>query len=325
MGRVYTRTGDKGTTHLGDNRVVPKDARRVVVSGTIDEATSALGVARSHTGGALADEIRALQSQLIRLMGRISLYDPDCPVPSAEEIERKIEDIRAMAAMPDVFVEPGESKAGGALHLARAIFRRAEREAVALAREEQVNPDDLRLINRLSDYVYALATWADYEERVARIARAVTERISSEGVGTGNNGVYGCGELSLDVAEALLAAMKRRAGEGTVSMAMAVCDAKGALVAFARQEGVLPVSVGLAQKKAFTAVQMRCPTADLAEATRPGAMLWGLQADPALVVFGGGIPLFHGQALAGAVGVSGGTVDEDVAVAQAALSAWNGA
>jgi uncharacterized protein GlcG (DUF336 family) len=103
---------------------------------------------------------------------------------------------------------------------------------------------------------------------------------------------------------------------------MAVCDPGGALVAFARQEGVLPVSVGLAQRKAFTSAQLKCATAALASLTQPGAMLWGLQADPSLVVFGGGIPLFRGDRVAYAVGVSGGTVEEDVAVAEAAVKQW---
>jgi uncharacterized protein GlcG (DUF336 family) len=128
--------------------------------------------------------------------------------------------------------------------------------------------------------------------------------------------------MTLDAAERLLRAMREKAEEGGVPMAMAVCDSRGDLVLFARQEGVLPVSVGLAQKKAFTAVQLRRPTSELAEATRPGAMLWGLQSDSNLVVFGGGIPLVSGGRVAGAAGVSGGTVDEDAAVAKAALDVW---
>jgi uncharacterized protein GlcG (DUF336 family) len=172
----------------------------------------------------------------------------------------------------------------------------------------------MKTINRMSDYVYALAEWADHEDRVARITRAVLDRIE--------NTTAGGGDIALDEAETLIAAMKAASSEGGAPMAMAVCDSGGNLVAFARQEEVLPVSVGLAQKKAFTATQLRCPTSDLAAATQPGAMLWGLQADPNLVVFGGGIPLYRRGVISGAIGVSGGTVDEDVAVAEAAVKAW---
>jgi ATP:cob(I)alamin adenosyltransferase len=314
MGRVYTRTGDGGLTRLGSGESVPKDAVRVQLYGVMDEASSALGIARSQAAKPVADAILELQRELVKLMGRISLYDPNCRVVSAEELEGKIEAIRDIVPMPDVFVEPGESQSGGALHLARAIFRRAEREAVTLSREESVEPEIMKTINRMSDYVYALAEWADHEDRVARITRAVLDRIENTAPASGG--------IVLGEAEALIAAMKTKAGEGGVPMAMAVCDAGGNLVAFARQENVLPISVGLAQKKAFTAAQLRCPTSDLAEATQPGAMLWGLQGDPNLVVFGGGIPLFHRGIISGAAGVSGGTVDEDIAVAEAALKAW---
>jgi ATP:cob(I)alamin adenosyltransferase len=312
---VYTRTGDGGTTRLGNKQAVPKDAARVRLYGVIDEGTSALGVARSQAPAPVAEAIHELQRELVKLMGQISLYDPDCAVMSPTEMEEKIEAIRQIVPMPDVFVEPGESRSGAALHLARTIFRRAEREAVTLSREEPCDAETLKTINRLSDYVYALAVWADYEERVERIARAVAKKIEEHKRPPG-------GGVTLEEAEALVGAMKEKAAEGGVPMAMAVCDPAGNLVVFARQEDVLPVSVGLAQKKAFTAAQLRLATADLARATQPGAMLWGLQADPNMVVFGGGVPLFSGGRAAGAVGVSGGSVDEDIAVAEAALDVW---
>ncbi|MDR1977489.1 MAG: cob(I)yrinic acid a,c-diamide adenosyltransferase [Synergistaceae bacterium] len=315
MGRVYTRTGDGGTTRLGNNEKVPKDSRRVGLYGVLDEATSALGMARAVSPAPVEAAIRELQAELIKLMTRISLYDPDCPVISASDVEARIESIREIVPMPDVFVEPGESAAGAALHLARAILRRAEREAVTLGREENFNADDLKLVNRMSDYVYALAEWADYEEKVASITRLVVERVGLQ---------KRCVEdVSLDAAETLIVAMKRKAAEVGVPMAMAVCDLAGRLILFARQDGVLPISVDLASKKAFTATQLKCPTSELAKATAPGAMLWGLQANSDLVVFGGGIPLTCGGKVIGAVGVSGGTVDEDVAVAEAALNIWD--
>ena len=314
MGRVYTRAGDGGLTRLGSGKSVPKDSGRVRLYGVIDEASSALGIARSQAAKPVADAILELQRELVKLMSRISLYDQNCQVISAAEVEEKIEAIRNIVPMPDVLVEPGKSLPGGALHLARAIFRRAEREAVTLSRDEEVEPEIMKTINRMSDYVYALAEWADHEDRIARVTRAVLERIEN----TADEG----GDIALDEAETLLAAMKTASDKGGVPMAMAVCDSGGNLVAFARQENVLPISVGLAQRKAFTATQLRCPTSDLAAATQPGAMLWGLQADPNLVVFGGGVPLYRRGVISGAAGVSGGTVDEDVAVAEAAVRAW---
>jgi uncharacterized protein GlcG (DUF336 family) len=172
----------------------------------------------------------------------------------------------------------------------------------------------MKLINRMSDYIYALAEWADYEEKVRSIVRAVADRIEPS---------YTNSEMTLELAGRLLEVMKAKADDGGVPMAMAVTDSRGGLVLFARQEDVLPVSIGLAQKKAFTATQLKCPTSDLAAVTKPGAMLWGLQADPGLVVFGGGFPLWKDGRVFGAVGVSGGTVDEDVTVAEAAVDIWD--
>jgi ATP:cob(I)alamin adenosyltransferase len=313
MGRVYTRSGDGGETRLGNNAKVPKDARRVALYGTLDEADSALGVARAFAPAAVASAIHELQGDMTRLMSRISLYDlKGSPPPSAADIEKRLETVREIVPMPDIFVTPGESRGGAALHLARAVLRRAEREAVTLGREERLDPEELKTINRLSDYVFALAEWADYEEKVGRVTRLVLDTLKPPKVT----------DMTLDAAERILSAMRKKAVEGGVPMAMAVCDSRGELVLFARQEGVLPVSVGLAQRKAFTAAQLRCSTAELAEATRPGAALWGLQSDPNLVVFGGGIPLVSGGRVAGAAGVSGGTVDEDVTIAKAALDAW---
>ena len=324
MGRLYTRVGDEGYTRLGNKQSVPKDAARVNLYGVIDEAASALGVARATAPAPVAEAILELQRELVKLMSRISLYEPNCAIVLSSDIENRIEAIREIVPMPDVFVEPGESPSGAALHLARAMFRRAERACVAFFREEESDAEVLRTINRISDYIYALAAWADYEERVYRITRIVAKSLEFEqGDGCQAHEKHEKCGLGLADAEALISKMKEKATEISVPMAMAVCDSNGNLVAFARQENVLPVSIGLAQRKAFTSTQIKCATADLASLTQPGAMLWGLQADPNLVVFGGGIPLFCGSHVAGAVGVSGGTVDEDIAVAEAAINIWD--
>jgi ATP:cob(I)alamin adenosyltransferase len=283
-------------------------------------------LARAFAPAAVASAIHELQADIARLMGRISLYNLKEPALTASDVEKRIERVREIVPMPDAFVTPGESQAGGALHLARTILRRAEREAVALSREERLEAEELKVINRLSDYVFALAEWADYEEKVERITHLVTEILEPKKTGEKATNKGDVLDVTLEAAERLLFAMRKKAEQGGVPMAMAVCDSRGELVLFARQEGVLPISVGLAQKKAFTAAQLRLPTAELAKATRPGGMLWGLQSDPNLVVFGGGIPLFSGAGpetcVTGAVGVSGGTVDEDVTVAEAALTLW---
>jgi len=131
-------------------------------------------------------------------------------------------------------------------------------------------------------------------------------------------------ELSLDVAWRLCRAALARAAEAGAAVSVAVVDAGGHLVAFARMDGAEIAGPTLAVDKAFTAVAHRVATAELTEAAAPGGELAGLAANGGgrYVVFGGGVPLWSSGAVAGGIGVSGGTVAEDVAAAEAGRVAW---
>ena len=184
---------------------------------------------------------------------------------------------------------------------------------MALAREEGADEGVLAALNRTSDLLFALALWADREERVGRIARRVMQELRED--------PPRCG-VGLEEAKDLIEVMEGKAREVGVPMALAVTDETGALAAFLRQDGVLPVSVDLARQKAFTCTRIRMSTGELAPLVQPGAALYGMQNQRDFVVFGGGIPLWRGEVLAGAVGVSGGTVEQDVTVAGAGAEAW---
>ena len=163
MGQVYTRGGDKGSTSLGDGYRVSKGCRRIAVNGAIDETMSILGLARSFATGAVAESIKKIQSEFINVMGRVSKAVPDAKISSTAEIEAEIERIRVIVPMPNVFVLPGDTPCGAGLHMARSTIRRAEREAVALAQEEDFDPQLLAYLNRMADLFFAMALWADYE------------------------------------------------------------------------------------------------------------------------------------------------------------------
>ena len=108
----------------------------------------------------------------------------------------------------------------------------------------------------------------------------------------------------------------------TLQEARAIIDAGNNLTAFARMDGAWLGSIDIAQGKAFTARSFDMPTSDLVEATQPGAPLYGIEAsnEGHIIIFGGGIPLTRDGAVIGAVGVSGGEVDQDVAVCEAAVA-----
>jgi cob(I)alamin adenosyltransferase len=159
LSRIYTRTGDDGSTGLGDGSRVPKDAQRVNAYGTVDEANSALGVLLAVT---LPDDVRALlttvQHQLFDLGGELCI--PGHAAIQAADIdalEQQLDHYNAdLPALKD-FILPAGGEAAARCHLARTIVRRAERETVTLARLEPVRAEAIRYLNRLSDLLFVLA------------------------------------------------------------------------------------------------------------------------------------------------------------------------
>lgn len=172
LNRIYTRTGDAGTTGLVDGSRLSKADARMAAIGDVDEANSALGVAIAALGdGPLAQALIRIQNDLFDLGADIATpADPDddfAPsdmrlriVPTqVERLEREIDAINEGLAPLTSFVLPGGAPAAAALHLARAIVRRAERAAVA-AQEHcagGLNPQAVTYLNRLSDYLFVAA------------------------------------------------------------------------------------------------------------------------------------------------------------------------
>jgi cob(I)alamin adenosyltransferase len=167
--RIYTRTGDDGTTGLFHGGRVPKDHLRTEAYGTTDEAVAALGVARAEVAdAALADLLLRLQRELFVVGAELAtgpgawdrLEPGRTKVTAAmvEDLEREIDLHVARTQMPREFVVPGETRASALLDVARAIVRRAER-AVARMTRERMLPDGeaLRYLNRLADLLFVLA------------------------------------------------------------------------------------------------------------------------------------------------------------------------
>jgi cob(I)alamin adenosyltransferase len=161
---ITTRGGDAGETSLGDGRRVRKDALRVEAYGTVDEANAAIGLIRLHCAGdAEAD------AMLARIQNELFDVGADLCVPGeagsglrvtdaqTARLEQEIAAMNAGLAPLSSFVLPGGTAGAAHAHLARTIVRRAERLAVALAAEEEVNPAVLRYLNRLSDHLFVLA------------------------------------------------------------------------------------------------------------------------------------------------------------------------
>ncbi len=160
LSKIYTRTGDDGTTGLGDGSRTSKDSARVEAYGTVDEANSAIGVVLAMP--AVPDNVREclleVQHDLFELGGELCI--PGHSAVKQEFIDRLESDLdRFNEDLPALkeFILPGGSQAAAACHLARTIARRAERRVATLASEEDVRPEVGRYLNRLSDLLFVLA------------------------------------------------------------------------------------------------------------------------------------------------------------------------
>ncbi len=173
--RVYTRTGDKGTTALVGGTRVPKDSPRIAAYGTVDELNSVLGLARVFNEERLKegekhrwlDEVfRRLQNQLFDLGSELAtpegaVYEGMHRIGDSEVKELEALMDRCQKDLPSLksFTLPGGGRISGFLHQCRTVCRRAEREIVALSRGEPVSEGVLRYVNRLSDLFFVLSRW----------------------------------------------------------------------------------------------------------------------------------------------------------------------
>lgn len=159
LSKIYTRTGDDGSTGLGNGDRVAKDDPRVEAYGTVDELNSALGVlAAQQLPNGIDDLVAGIQQKLFDLGGELCI--PGTGVINAADIdhlERELDQLNSELPPLKDFILPGGSPAAAACHLARAICRRAERRVVSLGASTEVNELSVRYLNRLSDLLFVLA------------------------------------------------------------------------------------------------------------------------------------------------------------------------
>jgi cob(I)alamin adenosyltransferase len=173
--RLYTRKGDDGTTGLGAGQRVPKDSLRVAAYGTVDELSSAIGVAVAHgLVPRLAEVLPVVQNELFHLGSDLCFLEedkqtyqmPQIEARHIEALERLIDELNAVVGPLENFILPGGTIGAAHLHLARTICRRAEREVIALSRKEPVGRFVIAYLNRLSDALFVMARYENRKRNV---------------------------------------------------------------------------------------------------------------------------------------------------------------
>ncbi|MGZ3627947.1 MAG: cob(I)yrinic acid a,c-diamide adenosyltransferase [Ktedonobacteraceae bacterium] len=178
MAKVTTGTGDTGYTGLLGEQRVPKYDPRPDTFGTVDEATSALGLARAMTNDPkVKDIIYQIQQELYLLMGELATTPENyekmglrMTIEHVQRLEQVEEQLKGEVEIPNKFIIPGDTPDGAALDLARTIIRRAERMAVKLLHDEVIqNSEVVRYLNRLSDLIFILARYVEVKSSLAEL------------------------------------------------------------------------------------------------------------------------------------------------------------
>ncbi|MFQ3786817.1 cob(I)yrinic acid a,c-diamide adenosyltransferase [Halomonas sp. A29] len=167
--KIYTRTGDKGDTGLGDGSRVAKHDLRVEAFGTVDEANATLGLAQLHAEDELHELLARMQNDLFDVGADLCTPEQESPeypplrvtAAQVEYLEQRIDAYNAELATLRSFILPGGTPLAAHLHLARTVARRAERLVTALMADQPINPEVLRYLNRLSDLLFVLARHAN--------------------------------------------------------------------------------------------------------------------------------------------------------------------
>lgn len=325
---IYTKTGDKGTTSLFDGKRVKKYALRVDTYGVFDECAAQLSVAEKIAKNQeVKEHLIWLEEKIFHLNAEIATAEDYQALKSKstliemcdiENLEQWIDFYQERLPQISSFILPGETLVGAQLHVARTICRRGERRLIELAEEESIRSELLQFVNRLSDCLYIFSRVEDYEQKKDELVTKIIERYLKKIDDTKEREIKVHFSYVRDIFETCIAEAENLGTEVTV----ALVDHSGLLVANYSMPNALLVSRELAFKKAYSAIAMKQSTDKLQCLTQPGADFYQLETvtNGELVTFSGGIPIVSltGE-FTGAIGVSGGSKEEDQQIAEAGL------
>jgi len=313
MSKVYTKGGDKGETSLYGGTRTLKSSKKVTAYGCVDQANAAIGVATVKLKDQLLKDLLVIIQEKLFVVGGELASDTkgsqmlkQCIVEDdVSFLERVIDEISSQLPKTAHFVLPGANEEAAYLHLARTAVRQAEREIVSLTEEQDVRAYILEFMNRLSDLLFIMSRYV-----------AEVQEISPS-----TNNVTIVPRMTLEIANAMVQKSLKKAEEINVPVVISIVDEGGNLILLNRMPNAHIGSIDISINKAYTSMAFKLSTEKLGRLAQPGEALYGIQNtnNGKIVVFGGGFPIYLNDRLIGAIGVSGGSVEEDIIIAEEAL------
>lgn len=346
MSNITTRNGDGGMTSLINKSNIPKSDERIHFLGDLDELTSHIGLVKSKVNNTeIIVVLERIQSNLQIIMSGIA--EPHTMKHHLNEaelgaLEEAMEHLVQFVKISEDMTIPGKNILSAELDVVRAVARRAERSLSAVTIKFGTNKVTKKYMNRLSDYLYLLARYAEkYDISGGNSSEKKPEKVISETIKedtqTSMNDIIiqevlkrieqsrGLPDkMNLNIAKQLIEKVEAYALQQGLNAVIAVCGADGNPVAVHVMDNAFLVSFDVAIKKAYTSASVKMSTMELAKLIQPGCTFQGLdklQGDK-MVFFGGGVPLMKNGILMGALGISGGTGEEDDVVAQYGLKVF---
>lgn len=214
-------------------------------------------------------------------------------------------------SLNDEYKIPEENEEVLIAYLLYIIIKKIQRRFTLLSKSKEIKLELINYIDKSRDFFHIVYKFIQEEIMIKYVIELISEKLSS----TENN-------LSLEKARKIIRAGEKKAKEMNLSAVFAVVNSEGNLIIEERMDNAILVSVEVAYKKAYTAAALKLNTQDLTALVQPGAMFYGLQSDPKYIVFGGGMLLKVDGKIVGAVGVSGGSAQEDMEIAKACVKAF---
>lgn len=343
---IYTKNGDKGTTDLVRTKNVSKSDDRIGLVGTIDELTSHIGVVKTMlTDGETIRMLEKIQETLITVMAGVAdPYNREYHIndDKTQLLEEEIDRMEGLFDRPKKFILPGGTRLSAETDVARTVARRAERALASVGVKFGADTGAKKYMNRLADYLYVLARYEDAKnsgkaeesDKTEQKNREESEKHMEENRNTSVSeaviqevmkrmGIQG--KITLESAKRLIEKIEKEAARQGKKAVIAVCGPDGNPIAVHIMDGAFLVSFDVAMKKAYTSVAVKMSTKELSVLAQPGQTFYGVDKMDGgkIVIFGGGVPLKVGDTIIGGLGVSGGTGEEDHALAEYGLSVLN--